>query len=144
MLLIRMRWLALDVGKRRVGVAICDARESLATALPSFPWTALLENVAAIINEYGIEGIVIGVPATVRGASRGEARVEEAVARLAVLGVPVECEDERGTTAAAQTLLRAAGVPRRKWRGRVDSLAAQLILESFLDRRRRRGLPAPQ
>ncbi len=137
-----MRWLALDLGKKRVGVAICDSRESLATALPPFPWGALLETVAAMINEYGVEGIVVGVPSTARGDSLGETRAREAVARLAELGLPVEREDERGTTAAAKALLRAAGVPRKRWRERVDSLAAQLILESFLERRRRAGIPA--
>ncbi|MEP0775439.1 MAG: Holliday junction resolvase RuvX [Acidobacteriota bacterium] len=136
-----MRWLALDLGKERVGVAICDSRETLATALPPLPRAALLESVTAMIREYGVEGIVVGVPLTARGESRGEARAEEVVARLEELGVPVEREDERGTTAAAETLLRDAGVPRRKWRERVDSLAAQLILEAFLERRRRPGLP---
>lgn len=133
----------MDLGKKRVGVAICDSRESLATALPPFPWGALLENVAAMIREYGVEGIVVGVPSTARGSSRGEVRATEVMARLAELGVPVEREDERGTTAAAETLLRDAGVPRRRWRERVDSLAAQLILEAFLERRRRAGIPPP-
>ncbi len=131
-----MRWLALDLGRRRVGAALCDSAETVTTALPSFALESLLESVTAIITEYGVEGIVVGVPVTRRGGGRGEARAAEVVARLAGWGLPVEREDERGTTAAAEALLREAGVPRRKWPERVDSLAARLILESFLDRRR--------
>lgn len=132
-----MRWLALDLGRQRVGAALCDSSEEVATALPPFPFQTLIESVAAIVTEYGVEGIVVGVPVTRAGASRGEARAEEAVARLAALRIPIEREDERGTTAAAEALLRAGGVPRRKWAQRIDSLSARLILESFLDRRRR-------
>ncbi len=131
-----MRWLALDLGKRRVGAALCDSEEAVITTLPPFPFETLWESVTAIVTEYGVEGIVVGVPVTRRGEGRGEARAEQVVVRLAGLGVPVEREDERGTTAAAEVLLREAGVPRRRWPGRVDSLAARLILESFLDRRR--------
>ncbi len=131
-----MRWLALDIGRRRVGAALCDSAEAVTSTLPPFPLETLLERVTIIVTEYGIEGIVVGVPVTRGGASRGEARVEEVVVRLAGLGLPVEREDERGTTAAAEALLREAGVPRHRWARRIDSLAARLILESFLDRRR--------
>jgi len=131
-----MRWLALDLGRRRVGAALCDSAETVTTTLPPFAFESLLESITAIITGYGVEGIVVGVPVTRRGKGRGEARAAEVVARLAGLGLPVEREDERGTTATAEALLREAGVPRHKWAERVDSLAAQLILESFLDRRR--------
>lgn len=139
-----MRWLALDLGRRRVGAALCDSAESVATPLPAFRFAVLLEKVTAIVSEYGVEGIVVGVPLTRAGASRGEARAEETVALLAGLGIPVEREDERGTTAAAEALLRAAGVPKRRWPERVDSLAARLILESFLERRRREFRSTPR
>lgn len=132
-----MRWLALDLGRRRVGAALCDDREVVITTLPPFRFAALLASVTAIVNEYGVGGIVVGVPVTRSGQGRGEARAEEALARLAGLGVAVAREDERGTTAAAEALLREAGVPRRAWPDEVDSLAARLILESFLDRRHR-------
>lgn len=132
-----MRWLALDLGTRRVGAALCDAQERVVTPLAAFPFERLMNEVQAIVREYSVEGIVVGVPTTGRGQGRGEVRARNVIARLAVLGLPVENEDERGTTAAAESLLRQAGVPPRRWAGRVDSLSAQLILESFLARRRR-------
>jgi putative Holliday junction resolvase len=138
-----MRWLALDLGRRRVGAALCDSAEVVTSTLPSFPLANLLEKVTAIVAHYGVEGIVVGVPVTKSGAGRGEVRAARVVACLARLGLPVEREDEGGTTAAAEALLREAGVPRRKWAGRVDSLAARLILESFLDRRRHLRAPPP-
>lgn len=137
-----MRWLALDLGKRRVGVALCNAEETVTTPLPPFPFARLLEQVRALVEEYGVEGIVVGVPITRDGASRGEARAAEAVSRLEALGLPVEREDERGTTAAAAAFLRQTGRAKRRWEEGLDSVAAQLILDSFLGRRRG-GAPAP-
>lgn len=137
-----MRWLALDVGISRVGLAVCDAGERVVTPLRplDFPGVeGMVPALAPIVREYGVEGLVVGVPVTRAGAGRGERRVGEVEGRLRALGLPVESEDERGTTAAAETLLREAGVPRRRWRDVVDGVAAQLILESFLARRKREG-----
>ena len=137
-----VRWLALDVGARRVGAAVCDRDERVATPLPALPFTgadALAAAVARLLGEREIEGVVVGVPQTRDGASRGEARVAAVLAALrARLAVPVEAVDERGTTAAAEAALRDAGVPPGRRRGLVDGVAAQLILETFLERRQRR------
>jgi putative holliday junction resolvase len=136
-----MRWLALDVGSRRVGMAVCDADERVATALRPLPFAgaaALASAVAAVVAELGVEGIVVGMPVTRAGSGRGEIRagaVAEALRQVA--GVPVVTEDERGTTLEAEQLLREAGVPRRRWESLVDGLAATLILESHLAGRRR-------
>jgi putative pre-16S rRNA nuclease len=138
-----MRWLALDIGSRRIGVAVCDSEERVATALDPFAFTGsggVAERVAALVRTREAEGIVVGVPRTRAGGGPGERRVSAVVDVLrARLTVPVELIDERGTTAAAEALLLEAGVPRRRWRGLVDSLAARLILESFLALRARSG-----
>jgi putative Holliday junction resolvase len=137
-----MRWLALDVGSRRVGVAVCDTDERVATALRPLPFAgpaALAEAVARLVAELEAGGVVVGVPVTRAGTGRGEARVAGVVAALRDrLGLPVETADERGTTREAEHLLVEAGVPRRKWEGLVDGLAARLILETHLAARRQR------
>jgi putative pre-16S rRNA nuclease len=134
-----MRWLALDIGSRRVGVAVCDAQERVATALDAFGFAGpegVAESVAALVRTWEAEGVVVGVPHTRAGGGPGERRVSAVVAVLRTrLEVPVELIDERGTTAAAEGLLAEAGVPHRRWRDLVDSLAARLILESFLAKR---------
>jgi putative Holliday junction resolvase len=126
-----MRWLALDVGSRRVGVAICDAGERVATALAAFPFTGpegVAEMVARLVGEWEAGGVVVGVPHTRSGHTPGELR-----ARLAIA---VELADESGTTAAAEGLLAEAGVPPKRRRTLIDSLAARLLLEGFLAMRR--------
>jgi len=131
-----MRWLALDIGARRVGVAASDVDEKVVSTLGPLEYRGprqLAEDVSALIARLGAGGVVVGVPRTRGGRGRGERRVAEVVAALqAIVSVPVELEDERGTTAAAESLLAEAGVPRRRWDALVDGLAAKLILESHL------------
>jgi putative holliday junction resolvase len=137
-----MRWLALDVGARRVGVAVCDADERVATALSPLPFAGaagLAVAVAALAAEWEIAGIVVGLPVTRAGEGRGEVRVGAVVEALrGRLELPVVTVDERGTTLEAEALLAEAGVPRRRWKELVDGMAARLILEAHLALRRQR------
>jgi putative Holliday junction resolvase len=137
-----VRWLALDVGARRVGAALCDRDERVATPLPTLEFAgaeALATAVARLLAAHELDGVVVGVPVTRAGTSRGEVRVATVLAVLRrELAVPIETVDERGTTAAAEAALREAGVPPGRRRHVVDGVAAQLILEAFLERRRTR------
>jgi putative Holliday junction resolvase len=136
-----MRWLALDVGSRRVGLAISDASENLTFPLPavSFDHPArLAERIVSIGADREIEGVVVGVPVTASGVGKGEQRVTAVVQELRLrLTVPIETVDEHGTTGEAQARLRGAGVPAKKWSSHIDSVAAQVILESYIALRRR-------
>jgi putative holliday junction resolvase len=138
--LTAMRWLCLDVGTRRVGVAVCDGGETVVTPLAAIPFggpEALAVAVAALIRDREVEGIVLGLPVTRAGAGRGESRVKEVADVLRQrLGLPVELADERGTTRDAESLLEEAGAPRRRWAELVDGVAARLILERFLREQR--------
>jgi putative Holliday junction resolvase len=139
-----VRWLALDIGARRIGAAVCDRDERVATPLAALEFAgveALAAAVARLLVEHELDGVVVGVPVTRAGTSRGEARVASVVAALRrQLAVPIETFDERGTTAAAEAALRESGVPPSRRRRVIDSVAAQLILEAFLERRRARPL----
>jgi len=133
-----MRWLALDVGARRVGAAVGSTPGATATALPPFPFTGpdgVVRKVVELVREWDAGGVVVGVPHTRGGQGRGERRVRAVIESLrAHLSLPVRTVDEGGTTAAAERLLREAGVPRPRWRERIDGVAARLILEDFLAR----------
>lgn len=135
-----MRWLALDVGAKRVGVALSDSEERVVTPQATIPFGSpqkLAQRVATLVRSLNVEAVLVGVPTTRSGQSRGEARVRHVVAVLTeVLPVPVTTWDERGTTQEAEALLAECGVPARKRREKLDALAAALLLESFLALRR--------
>lgn len=131
-----MRWLALDVGAKRIGVALSDPDEMVVTpcrVLTSGSPQTLAEQVRELVSLWGVEGVVVGEPVTRAGASRGQARVAAVVQALRrVLAVPVETFDERGTTGEAMARLAAAGVDIRRRKQVVDAVAAAALLEAFL------------
>ena len=137
-----MAIVALDVGERRIGVAVSDPGETFALPLRTLERSTLHDDVEAILalaREYGASTIVIGDPLSLSG-ERGLAAVKmDAFAE--VLGKAFEGAiarvDERLTTALATRALIAADVSRAKRKGVVDRLAAASILETFLARRRR-------
>ena len=132
------RWLGVDLGEKRIGLAISDPDGFLATAREvcevSTPREAL-QRISAAYRALGAQGIVVGLPLNMDG-SRGPAalKAEQFAKELAQsLNVPVKLWDERLTTKAAHAAMIQAGARREKRRGVVDKLAAQLMLQSFLD-----------
>lgn len=135
--------LALDPGERRTGIALCDPAEILASPHSTHDRKrdrSLLDRVAELCREHGVETVVVG-HALAQGGERGESarrseRIAELLAeRLEPTGVEVELFDERYSTAEAQRIL--AGI--RHERGDRDALAAALILQAWLDARREVG-----
>jgi len=136
-----MRILSLDVGERRIGVAICDPQERLAlplTLLERRNEEATLAAIADLVVSRGAEAIVVGLPLSLDGSQGPQAqRVMAFVEALAQrVAVPVATWDERLSTVEAERLLREAGHRRRALKGRRDAAAAAIILQSYLDRRR--------
>jgi putative Holliday junction resolvase len=135
--------LALDVGERRIGVAVSDPGESFALPLRTVVRTRLREDLAAILEiakEQAAETIVVGDPLTLGGKrSFAAEKIDEFVATLerAFVG-RIERVDERLTTVLATRRLIAADVSRAKRRRVVDQLAAASILETYLGIRRTR------
>jgi len=130
--------LALDFGRARIGVAISDDLQLLAHPLETIPTKERPESrIAKIVQNKKVDHVVAGVPRQMNGQI-GTAAIEvlQFVEKLrAILPCPVVTWDERLTTVAAQRALRDAGKKTRHTRGYVDQVAAQMILQSYLDSR---------
>jgi putative Holliday junction resolvase len=133
--------IALDVGERRIGIAVSDAVGTFAFPHDTLVRTNVRADLATIVElarERGARTIVVGDPLTLAG-TRGPAaeRIDAFVAQLArAFDGRIERVDERLTTAAAQRSLIGADVSRAKRKTVVDKLAATLILETYLARAR--------
>ena len=126
-----MKVLALDYGAARTGVAASDATGTIATPLGVVERAAEpagLDRIRELVDEHGVEVVVVGLPLTLRGEHGAQAReTEEFVSSLrALLDVPVDTYDERFTTAIAAR--EAGGAPE-------DARAAAHLLEGYLARR---------
>ena len=136
-----MRILAVDPGSKRVGVALSDPTATIAQALmtvPAQPAATLASRLAEIAKAHEAQRIVVGLPLRLDGTQGPEAIAarELAAGIRTASGLPVELVDERLTTVAAERSLVAGGVRREKRRLTVDRVAAALMLQAHLDRRR--------
>jgi putative Holliday junction resolvase len=130
--------LALDLGRARIGVAISDELQLLAHPLETIPADdQAIPRLAHMIREKKVDHVVVGIPRQMNGQI-GAAATEALrfVEKLrTILPCPVVTWDERLTTVAAHRALRDAGKKTRDTRGYVDQVAAQMILQGYLDRR---------
>jgi putative Holliday junction resolvase len=136
-----VRILAVDPGSKRVGLAVSDPTETIAQALstiPAEPGDTLPTRLAEIANAHEARRIVVGLPLRLNGTRGPEAAAAKQLADALrqASGLPVELVDERMTTAAAERSLIAGGVRREKRRLVVDGVAATLLLQGHLDRKR--------
>src|SRR6266849_10757992 len=131
------RILGLDFGRARIGVAISDELQMLAHPLETIPaHEEPASRVAEIVREKQVDHVVAGIPRQMNGQI-GTAATETLrfVEKLrAILPCPVVTWDERLTTVAAHRALREAGKKTRATRDYVDQVAAQMILQGYLDR----------
>ena len=133
------RLLALDLGAKRIGVAVSDELRITTRPLPVITrqsWKELLRHVASLIQSFEAKGLVIGLPLRLDG---GEGTAAESVRSVAEkfrlsLTVPIFLQDERLTTFAAQSDLKTAGRDESESKREVDSAAAAIILRDFIDR----------
>ncbi len=134
------RILGIDYGERRIGVAISDSSGMVATPLRVVDVGdgRELDELARIASQERVELVVVGLPLRLAGDEGLAAqRVREFVAVLSErVSVPVVTWDERMTTAQAERAMLAGGVRRRQRRGRIDKVAAALVLQSYLDAQR--------
>lgn len=143
-----MRILALDVGDRRIGVAISDSLGLIAQQLTVLTRQGAAADAAAVgqlVASHQAERIVIGLPLTMRGEHGPQAKKVTAFANTLrhVTSAPMDFVDERLTTVEGERALLATGASRRKRKAVIDQVAAQLILQQYLDTQRQRGSSAP-
>lgn len=142
-----MRALGLDLGSKRIGVAVSDRSGTIAT-----PRTVLLRSgdrsrdhlaIAALVAEEEAEVVVVGLPLSLDGSLGPAARaaLTEAAEIRSIVPVPVETYDERLTTVTADRALMEARMRAEARRRLVDKVAAAVMLQSWLDRRHEAGQP---
>lgn len=138
--MIQSRVLALDLGKKRIGMALSDELGVTAQGLKTLERTNIREDLARISQlaaERSVSLILMGNPLHMSGREGRQAEyARDFGERLrAASGIPVEFWDERLTTVAAQRVLRESGISIEKRAKAVDQLAAVILLESYLDSR---------
>jgi putative Holliday junction resolvase len=131
------RIIAIDYGRKRIGIACSDPLRITAQPLPLIVVQSAdraLEQVCAALAEYDVELLVVGRPGSLSG---GAGQMADEVSRFAEglrqRGYRVELWDERLSSREARRVLRLAGKKEKQMRGKIDSIAAQLILQSYLD-----------
>ena len=137
--------MALDVGGRRIGVALSDTTRVLAsplTTLRAEPRDRVLSEIAALVQRHEVAEVVVGLPLTLSGEIGPQAHlIQLFVERLkGVLTAPIHMFDERLTTVAAERMMVDLGMKPEQRKARIDEVAASIILQDFLDSKRNRGL----
>jgi len=136
-----VRAVGLDLGTKRIGVAVSDRSGTVASPLVvvqrSGNVAADHRRIAQLVVEEEAEIVVVGMPWSLSGAAGRAAQgaLAEITALSSVLDVPVVSHDERFTTRTAQEALREGGVKRAKQRAVVDKVAAAVMLQAWLDAR---------
>jgi putative Holliday junction resolvase len=135
------RILGLDLGSKRIGLALSDPELPIAMPEGTLVRKGLLRDLAALkklVQDRDVKRVVVGLPIHMSGHKGPEAVAAETFARqlAEATGLPVDLQDERWTTLEAQRALRATGHNAKESRRHVDAVAASLLLSAYLERRR--------
>jgi putative Holliday junction resolvase len=134
---VRGRILALDLGDKRIGVAICDELQISISPLPAIAvtnWKTVLNAIQKTAAEFDAVAVVLGWPLNLDGSEGFQVEEVRKTGEKLVksLELPIFYQDERLTSVAAEEQLRDLGVPQKKRKGLVDSRAASIILSEFI------------
>jgi putative Holliday junction resolvase len=132
------RVLAIDMGSKRVGLAVSDELRLTVRALPALPrtpWKRLLSSLAELCERFDVRSIVLGLPLRLDGTEGDAAREVRRVGRNLQLSLklPLFFQDERLTSKEAESSLRECGLRADEISDRIDSEAASIILSDFLE-----------
>jgi putative Holliday junction resolvase len=132
------RILAIDYGKKRVGLALSDPTRTLARGLPTLerrPGKPLAETIEQLVERHAVAEVLVGLPLNIDGTSGERAREVERFAGTlrARLSIPVTLRDERLSTVRAYGVLRERGTKARAGKAHVDRVSAALFLQDYLD-----------
>ncbi len=134
-----MRYLAIDYGAKRTGLAVCDAGEMIASPLAVLHGPKnLIQRIGQIVAAEDIGAVVLGLPLNMDGSEGPQAKRVLAFAEQLKrhLRIPVHLQDERLSSFGAEEKLREIGLGRAGKQERRDALAAAEILQTFLDRQK--------
>lgn len=136
--------LGVDFGTKRVGLAVCDGMYVLASPLTVYATESMrksIDYVACVCKEQDVGGVVVGLPLNMDGTESIQSGRVRAFARNLgkVTGLPIELFDERLTSVEADELLLEAGIKKASERAKlVDSMAAKVILQSYIDNKNKK------
>ena len=135
-----MRVLAVDPGTKRVGLAVSDPTGLIASPLVVIPRKNAEGEICRLVEEMGVDRVIVGVPAGLRGVETASGRMaKEFIASLRdTVNVTVEPVDERFTSRIADSALLEAGMSRKDRRAGTDKVAAAVMLQGYLDQMSRR------
>lgn len=138
-----MRVLGMDVGDKTIGLAVSDPLGLTAQGIMTLRRSSIqkdIENIKEIVVKYNVGLIVIGMPKNMNNTIGPRAKSVISFAEKLKDGLGIECEfyDERLTTLEAEKLLVSSDVSRKKRKKVIDKMAAVLILQSYLDNRKKR------
>ncbi len=138
-----MRVLGLDFGTRTLGLSLSDESKTIASPLKTIRYEEeedLLKELESILNEYSIDELVLGFPKNMNNTvgPRGEAALEFGKKLEKTFQIPVAYQDERLSTVEATHYMIEADVSRKKRKKKIDSLAANIILQTYLDKKKGR------
>jgi putative holliday junction resolvase len=134
-----MRYLAIDYGNKKTGLAICDPTETFVSPFVSLATSGeLIAKIIEIINAENVEAIVLGLPLNMDDSVGPQAKkVQEFAQQIKKkIDKPIFFQDERLSTFAAKEKMIPMELTRKKKKGRIDALAAAEILQAFLDSKR--------
>ena len=141
-----MRYLGLDLGTKTLGISICDETLTIANALTVIhfqdnDYEQTREPLTKIIDEYKVSKIILGLPKNMNNSIgfRGEETLAYKSLLVSWFDIDIIMQDERLTTVEANNYMLEADISRKKRKKRIDALAANIILQTYLDKEKRKG-----
>ncbi len=134
-----MRYLGLDLGTKTLGISMSDELGIIANSYKTIRYDnkdILIEDLKKVIDEYNVKVVVLGLPKNMNNSlgPRALETIEFSEVLKSELGIEIHLQDERLSTVSAHNLMIEANLSRKKRKTKVDSLAATIILQNFLDR----------
>lgn len=138
-----MRYIGLDLGTKTLGIAVSDKTETIASAITTLRFSEnnpeeVLDGLTKIIDEYNVEAIVIGLPKNMNNSLGFAAERTRNFVKILndTYDIPVYEQDERLSSVTANNVLLQADISRKKRKSKVDTVAATVILQNYLDIRK--------
>jgi len=130
-----MRYLAIDLGQKRTGLAVCDEGETIACPLAVLQGRSIVGPILEIIEKEQIDAVVLGLPLNMDGTEGAQAKLVRGFGEQIGLEInlPIYFQDERLSSFEAEKKLSGHGLTHKKKKRRLDAIAAAAILQSFLD-----------